>query len=204
MGRVYLIRHGETDSNTQKRFQGRIDIPLNPNGMSQVGCLTEFMKEKKLDAIYCSSMLRARMTAAPLAMSHNMGYKPLELLQEVSFGDWEGLSFDEISTRWPKEMQTFFTNPGEWVPPNGETFPEVAERCQKAFDMIFAEQGHDKNIAIVSHGGIIRVQLCLLLGMPLNNLWRLGVHNVSVSSLTDWQGNMVVETVNDTHFCKKR
>lgn len=203
MGRVYLIRHGETDSNSQKRFQGRIDIPLNAKGMGQVGCLERFMKGKKLDAIYSSSMLRARMTAAPLAMSHNLGYKPMELLQEVSFGQWEGLSFDEISKRWPDELNAFLTRPGDWVPPGGETFAQVAERCQKAFDQIFAEQGHDKNIAIVSHGGIIRVQLCLLLGMPLNNLWRIGVHNVSVSSLTDWQGNMVVETVNDTHFCDR-
>ena len=203
MGRVYLIRHGETDSNTQKRFQGRIDIPLNARGMSQVGCLTEFMAGKKLDAVYSSSMLRACMTAAPLAMSHNLAYKPMELLQEVSFGDWEGLSFDEIEKRWPKELHAFLTRPGEWIPPNGETFAQVAARCQKAFDKIFAEQGHDKNIAIVSHGGIIRVQLCLLLGMPLNNLWRIGVHNVSVSTLTDWQGNMVVEIVNDTHFNKR-
>lgn len=200
MGKIYLIRHGETDSNKGHRFQGRMNLPLNVKGMQQVAGLVEHMQKLPVDAIYCSSMLRACMTAAPVAMSKNMAYHPLDLLQEVSFGDWEGLEYGEINRRWPKEMEAFLTRPGEWIPPHGESFHDVEKRCAKAFDYIFAREGHEKNIAIVSHGGIIRVQLCMLLGIPLNNLWKLSVHNVSVSTLNDWQGNMVAEVINDTHF----
>lgn len=200
MGKIYLIRHGETDSNKGHRFQGRMNLPLNAKGMQQVAGLVEHMQKLPVDAIYCSSMLRACMTAAPVAMSKNMAYHPLDLLQEVSFGDWEGLEYGEINRRWPKEMEAFLTRPGEWIPPHGESFHDVEKRCAKAFDYIFAHEGHEKNIAIVSHGGIIRVQLCMLLGIPLNNLWKLSVHNVSVSTLNDWQGNMVAEVINDTHF----
>lgn len=203
MGKIYLIRHGETDSNKGHRFQGRLDLPLNAKGLRQAECLAAYLQQQPVDRIYCSSMLRACMTAAPLALSKNLAYQPLSLLQEVSFGAWEGLEYSEINRRWPKELDAFLSRPDEWIPPQGESFREVAARCQQAFDYIFAREGHDKNIAIISHGGIIRVQLCLLLGMPLNNLWRLSVHNVSVSTLNDWQGNIIVETVNDAHFVRR-
>lgn len=202
MGKIYLIRHGETDSNKGHRFQGRMNLPLNPKGMQQSALLAQYMQHLPVDAVYCSSMLRACMTAAPLAMQKNIAYHPLELLQEVSFGAWESLEYSEITKRWPKEMEAFLTRPGEWIPPQGESFHDAAHRCREAFDYIFAREGHEKNIAIVSHGGIIRVQLSMILGMPLNNLWKLSVHNVSISTVNDWQGNMVVETVNDAHFAK--
>ncbi len=202
MGKIYLIRHGETDSNKGHRFQGRMNLPLNSKGMQQSALLEQYMQHLPVDAVYCSSMLRACMTAAPLAMQKNIAYHPLELLQEVSFGAWEGLEYSEITKRWPKEMEAFLTRPGEWIPPQGESFHDAAQRCREAFDYIFAREGHEKNIAIVSHGGIIRVQLSMILGMPLNNLWKLSVHNVSISTVNDWQGNMVVEAINDAHFAK--
>lgn len=200
MGKIFLIRHGETDSNKSHRFQGRLDNPLNAEGIQQAERLVEFMKEQKIDVVYSSSVKRARMTADKLAASHGLEVKPMDLLKEVSFGDWEGLEYNEINKRWPEEMNLFLTKPGEWMPPNGESFVQVEERCKAAFEQIFAEQGHDKNIAIVSHGGIVRVQLCLLLDIPLNNLWKLAVHNVSVTTLVDWNGSLVLERMNDNSF----
>ena len=200
MGKIYLIRHGETDSNKGHRFQGQMDLPLNGTGLAQARQMARYMANKSIDVIYCSSMLRACMTAAELALSKNLAYRPLDLLKEISFGDWEGLEYGEINRRWPKEMDAFLRRPAEWEPPNGETFAAAQQRCRLAFEKIFAEQGHDKNIAIVSHGGIIRLQLCLALGIPLNNLWRLSVYNVSVSTLSDWQGSLCVDTMNVADF----
>lgn len=204
MGKIFLIRHGETDSNKGHRFQGRLDNPLNEAGIQQAERLAEFMKEQKIDAVYSSSMKRARMTAEKLATAYGLDVKPMDLLQEVSFGAWEGLEYNEINKRWPEEMNLFLTKPGEWMPPNGESFEQVKERCKIAFEQIFAEQGHDKDIAIVSHGGIIRVQLCLLLDIPLNNLWKLAVHNASVTTLVDWNGSLVLEQMNDNSFLEQQ
>ncbi len=200
MVKIYLIRHGQTDSNSGGQFQGRIDNPLNRKGIGQAEKLARFMRDVPLDAVYCSSLLRARMTAAPLAMSHNLPYRPMEELEEVSFGRWEGAGFKEIYARWPEEMTTFLTRPGDWTPPGGETFAQVQQRCERALRRILAEQGDGRSIAIVSHGGIIRVQLCGILGMPLNNLWRISLDNVSVTTVCSWDGSMSVEGVNDTHF----
>ena len=104
MGKIYLIRHGETDSNLGHKFQGQMDLPLNATGLDQARHMAAYMANKKIDCIYSSSMLRARMTAAELAMSRNMAYRSMDLLKEISFGDWEGLEYAEITARWPKEM----------------------------------------------------------------------------------------------------
>lgn len=200
MGRIYLIRHGQTDSNSGGQFQGRIDNPLNRAGMEQVRRMTSFMHSVRLDAVYCSSLLRARMTAAPLAMDHNLAYRPMEELEEICFGLWEGVSFREIHSRWPREMTAFLTTPADWTPPGGESLAQVKRRCDLAMEKILAEQGSGRNIAVISHGGIIRVQLCSILGMPLNNIWKVSLGNVSVTTISNWDGNMGVECINDCHF----
>lgn len=200
MGRIFLIRHGQTDSNSGQMFQGQMDTSLNALGHSQSRQMAEYMKRFKIDAIYCSSMLRARQTCAPLAMAQGLAYHPLDLLKEVSFGDWEGVPFTEIHKIDPEGMTTFLERPGDFTPPKGETFAEAQQRWLKALDYIVEREGHDKNIAIVSHGGIIRLQICSFLGIPLNNLWKMAIRNVSVSTISDWQGNYMVENVNDDHF----
>ncbi len=200
MGKIYLIRHGETDSNKGHQFQGSMDWPLNAAGMAQATQMAEYMKQYDLDAIYTSSMLRAKMTAAQLAMAKNMSYQSVDLLKELSFGDWEGLSFHEIQRRWPDEMNNFLNRPSAWVPPHGETFHSAQVRSIKGLEYIFAQQGHDKNIAIIAHGGIIRLLLSHILGLPLDNVWRLNIYNVSVTKISDWQGSLVVDAINITDF----
>lgn len=202
MGRIYLIRHGQTDSNAGKSFQGRIDNPLNAVGLDQAEQMAEYMSQLPIDAIYCSSLLRAKQTAEALSKRCNLPCKPMDLLQETSFGEWEGKSFDELWKKYPKEMGIFMTTPGDWTPPGGISFLESQERCKQALKLILEEQGHDKNIAIVAHGGIIRVMLCTLLQCPLNSLWKLSIHNVSVSTIINWDGNMIADTINDYHFLK--
>ena len=200
MGKIYLIRHGETDSNLGHKFQGQMDLPLNGTGLAQAQKMAAYMAEKKIDAIYSSSMLRALMTTSKLAMAKNLPYRSLDLLKEISFGDWEGLEYNDIQARWPQEMYNFLHCPSKWQPPHGENFAAAMERCRLAFEQIFAEQGYDKNIAIVSHGGIIRLQLCLVLGIPLDNLWKLRVYNVSVSTLN---GSLCVDSMNVADFLAK-
>ena len=200
MGRIYLIRHGQTDSNAGRSFQGRIDNPLNELGLDQARQMAEYVKTLEIDAIYSSSMLRARQTAEVLAEKCGLVNQPMDLLQEISFGQWEGRSFARLWEESPKEMGIFMTTPADYTPPEGESLAQAQARCEKALAQILEKEGHDKNIAIVSHGGIIRLQLCSLLNCPLNSLWRFSVHNVSVSTISDWDGNLIADTLNDYHF----
>ena len=92
MGRLYLIRHGETDSNKSFRFQGQTDIELNEKGLAQAELLAEHFKNIRLDAVYSSSLTRARQTAAPLAAVHGLEVQQVEDIKEIAFGKWEGLT----------------------------------------------------------------------------------------------------------------
>ena len=97
MGRLYLIRHGETDSNKSFRFQGQTDIELNEKGLAQAELLAEHFKNIRLDAVYSSSLTRARQTAAPLAAVHGLEVQPVEDIKEIAFGEWEGLTYNQIN-----------------------------------------------------------------------------------------------------------
>lgn len=200
MSKIYLIRHGETPSNSGKRFQGQMNVQLNATGIMQAKKMAEFMKDKHIDVIYASPLLRASTTAAQLAMAKNMPYKILDDIKEINFGDWEGKLYSEIYDKEPEEFDKFLICPGDWTPPNGESFVDAMERVKRAYKFLAEEVGHDKDIALVSHGGNIRLQLCMLLGIPINNMWKMSLNNVSVTTVTDWDGNYIVESINDFHF----
>ena len=110
MGKIYLIRHGETEANKTFQFQGHIDNPLNSKGLCQAAALGQHYENIVLDEIYSSSMQRARQTAAPLAEAHGLTVQPLDELKEVCFGEWEGLSYDEIKEKWSDQLELFFLN----------------------------------------------------------------------------------------------
>ena len=199
MGKIYLIRHGETEANKTFQFQGHVDNPLNSKGLCQAAALGQHYENIVLDEIYSSSMQRARQTAAPLAEAHGLTVQPLDELKEVCFGEWEGLSYDEIKAKWSDQLELFFKQPAQCRMPGGESFDDVALRVRSVCEDLF-KNNSDKNIAIVSHGGVIRVQLCLLLGLDINKLWMFGVHNASTTCIGKWQDRFTIEYVNDTHY----
>lgn len=202
MGRIYLIRHGQTNSNSGKMFQGQLNTPLNGNGLDQAYQMAAYMQKLPVDVIYCSSLVRAVMTAAPLAMAKNMPYKTESLLKEVSFGAWEGVSFAQLHREHGEEMRTFLERPGDFTPPRGESFAQAQKRCVQGLQNILAREGHDKNIAIVTHGGIIRLLVCYFMDIPLNSLWKMAIRNVSVTTIYDGGGAFMLETLDDDHFLK--
>lgn len=200
MGKLYLIRHGQTDSNTVRRFQGRINTGLNAVGIEQAQKLAEYFCDKPLHAIYCSPLKRAQSTAEALAAIKNLPVYSMEMLQEISFGGWEGLCYSEIAEKWPEEIKLFYENPELCLPPDGETFGKVQERAIKALRQILQEQGEDKDVAVVSHGGVIRTQICALLDIPLSNFWRLNIHNASTTCFSVWDGHFTAEVINGCHY----
>ena len=105
--KLYLIRHGQTDWNIEQRIQGQQDIPLNDTGRAQARCLTQAMKEKKLDAIYTSPQIRAYATAGAVAGNRPIPVVALPWLMEINYGDWEGKTAKELL----KKMGTA-TKPG--------------------------------------------------------------------------------------------
>jgi broad specificity phosphatase PhoE len=151
MTELILIRHGKTDWNIEGRYQGQSDVPLNPSGLKQAEELAQELRHEAINAIFSSDLARARQTAQIL--SHING-APLYLdrrLREIHQGEWEGMLFDHIRTRYTKAFEERLRDPLQVAPPGGETVGQVRERVLEATHEIITEYPHGL-VAIVSHG----------------------------------------------------
>jgi probable phosphoglycerate mutase len=146
---LYLVRHGETDWNLQRRIQGRTDIPLNDTGKAQAAASADLLARRPWDGIYTSPLSRAAETAGIIARRIGLSMPDTdERLVERNYGEAEGLSFAEIEARFP----------GDTVVPGREERHAVAERVLPVLLRLAADHP-EQNLIIVSHGGVIRAVL---------------------------------------------
>jgi len=184
--RIWLVRHGLTDWNTQQRFCGHSDVPLSAQGRVQARWLAQRLQEEKISTIYTSDLARARETAEIIA-SRRTQEVPVNLSaawREIDFGAWEGLTYAEIAERF-KDQLGFFTDPVQYSPLGGESLAYVLQRVQAELAVI-ACSGNlpvEGDLVIVSHGGPLRVLLCSLLGVPLERQWQLRLDPGSLSAI---------------------
>ncbi len=155
--RVLLIRHGVTDWNIERRWQGVVDVPLNDEGRRQAQLLADHLKAHSIDAIYSSDLARAWDTAVVIGQGVGVPPQADQRLRETNAGVFQGLTGDEVNRRYPRELAQFNSNYMDFVIPNGESQRQVQTRAYAAFQEIVARGG--KEIALVSHGGTIRMLL---------------------------------------------
>ena len=129
MAKLYLIRHGETDYNNAMRFQGRTDILLNQKGIEQAEKAAEFFRDIPLQAIYTSSLKRARTTAEIIGKVKGLEPQATDALQEMSFGIWENMNSKDIQKKYAKEWKDFFASPATTTIPQGECMLDVQKRA---------------------------------------------------------------------------
>lgn len=178
--KLYLIRHGQTDWNLQKRIQGRQDIPLNAAGQAQALLLAGAMKKHPVTVIYSSPQLRAMDTARAITAVWNVPVRPLPQLAEISYGDWEGRTSQEIMDTDRELYEAWWKHPAGVAPPGGETLAQVDKRCEKAWDIIRRSTKGDT--AVVAHGGTLAHFIVhLLKGLP--DAKELVVSNVSITTI---------------------
>lgn len=200
--RIYLVRHGETSWNAGGKFQGHSDIPLSDVGRQQAKALAKRLQGHKIDAVYSSDLSRARETAEIIAEPHRLTVNYLPELREINFGQWEGLTYKEISESFGEISKRWWSNPLTTAIPAGEKLQQVADRCNKALAEI-VKKHPGETVVIAAHGGVIRVIVGTLLGMDLNHFWKLKMDNVSLSIL-EYHGfeQGVLELYNDTGHIK--
>ena len=170
--RILFIRHGETDYNREGRLQGQQDIPLNPKGREQASSvgrnLRRFAAEEidRLEAAHAflsSPLLRTRetMERARAAMGLNPGgYTVRDVLTELTFGDWEGLTWPEVEASDPAGAAARAADKWRFTPPNGESYAALAERLRP-----WAE-GLEGDVFVAAHGGVARALMHLIADLP--------------------------------------
>ena len=151
--KLYLIRHGQTMWNLEGKIQGRTDIPLNEKGIEQARRLSKAMESRPVTAVFSSPLKRALETAGIVADKKKLPVIQVPELEEVDFGLWEGLTWQEISAAYPEDFALWDKNPADHTPTGGELRENCRKRCEKAMNFIFNQAEGD--IAIVAHGGIL-------------------------------------------------
>lgn len=195
--KIYLIRHGETDQNKRKCLQGRSDIELNEYGRELAYKTAEGLKDVNFDIIFTSPLKRARETAEIIRGNRNIPMICEELIQEISFGEYEGLCYGKEDYSIPdKNFMNFFEKPQEYqIPPKGESFEEILRRTGGFLQgLMQKEEYKDKTILLSTHGCALKALLANVRGLPLSEFWGEGVHKncaVSLVVVEDGQATVV-------------
>ena len=200
--KIYIIRHGQTAWNVEKRLQGRSDIPLNEYGVQLAKVTASAFRGISFDRIYTSPLLRARQTAEIIAKSKGLPVLADDRLIEMSFGDGEGISLAEINTNPELTIYSFLHSPADYVPSvTGESFEQLYERCRDFIhNVILPAEQSCQSIAIVSHGALIRGLIHCINNRPTENFWQTIHRNCSVSLVTCEKGKLTLVEEAKTYY----
>ena len=203
MTKIILLRHGETEWNRLGKYQGQSDIALSEKGRCQAQTLAAHFPVRTLQAAYASDLQRAMETARVATSSFGCTVTAEPRLREVNFGDWEGLTYAQISAGWPEAMEKFFQLPDLLEIPHGETFAEVQQRAMAALEEIAAAH-EGATVLAAAHGAVNRTILAGVLHMPLRYIWSLRQDNTAVNILRYEEGRWLLELMNSTAHLQQR
>ena len=180
--RIVLVRHGETNWNSEGRFQGQIDIPLNNNGKNQASAAGSFLKNIQIDKAFSSSMSRPTETAELILKHHPQVNLQLEKnLVEIGHGLWEGKLESEIEKEWSDLLKRWQSSPENVQMPEGENIKEVWIRSVKCWENICKTLKPDETALVVAHDAVNKTILCHLLGLNESNIWAIKQSNGGIT-----------------------
>jgi len=179
---IYLIRHGETVANREGIFRGRLDFPLNENGLIQAEALAEELKRVEFAAIFSSPLTRAVQTAEAIARRHNLTPIIDDGFQNINLGIWQGKDKGEVKRDFPELWRLWDEEPENLLVPGGERLADVRRRAKRSLDRI-VEDYKGKKIAVVSHRSVLKCLLAEILNMKENYFWKFHFDTASYSIL---------------------
>lgn len=185
--RLYLVRHGITLWNREMRMQGHTDIALDEEGRLQAALLAARLaaSERPPRSVWSSDLQRAQATAAAIAQACRVELQVTSLLRETMLGDWEGLTAEEIEARGDGSLLALYRRDSfTHRPPGAETMAAAWERLLCAGKTIRAACPAE-DIAVVGHGGSLRILVCEALGAPPTSIRSLWLDNASLSVIEE-------------------
>ena len=192
--KIYLMRHGETDWNKERRMQGWTDIPLNEFGLDLARKTAEGLKDVTFDAVFSSPLQRASVTANMIAANSNMTAETDRRLLEINFGIGDGQCFDQPKKDPNHPLHDFFMHPEKYIPADGaESFQDALARLEDFFrEKVIPLEGSCENVLVVAHGALNRCLLNKLEGNPMEDFWNIALPNCAVSILSCEDGKLSI------------
>ena len=198
---IYIVRHGLTEWNKLKKLQGAADVPLAKEGILLAEKTGEALRDVKFDICFTSPLSRAKQTAEYVLGKRDVPIIPDKRIQEMSFGEFEGLCCREEGWNIPDPgFRNFFNAPEVYQPPKGgESFEEVRARLNNFLEELYQkEELQDKNVLLSTHGAALCGILSLMKGLPISGYWQQGVHKncaVSIAEVKDGKIEILQENV---------
>jgi len=187
---IILIRHGETEWNSQQRMQGHSNSDLSSVGQAQIQALGQWMKNLPFDLIYSSDSLRAKQTAESITQFSGHELQIDQRLREKNLGVFEGLTSEEARERHPEVFRLFKTAGSKYVIDEGESTQQLQDRALEIVNEIRIKHPEER-VLLVTHGGFIRVVMKHSLGLSLETPTRFLIRNTGVFRLV-WEDKWLV------------
>jgi probable phosphoglycerate mutase len=195
---LYLVRHGQTDASLANRFCGRIDPPLNATGQAMAAALAARYGREGWAEIVASPLLRTRQTAEPTARAADLAVTLDDALVEIAYGEWDGRAEAEVERDDAARFAAWAAHPGRVAPPGGETGAQIATRALAAVERIRARHQSGK-VLVVSHKATLRVLICALLGIDVDDFRARIAQKVCAVSIIDFrQAGPLLQVLGDT------
>ncbi len=195
--KIYLVRHGETEWNSTNRFQGSTDVPLSQHGIEQAKKVANKLKNYNIEAIASSDLSRALDTAKELANIINVDIQLNPGLRELSFGEWEGLTAEEILKLYGENYTTWRTTPTKAVLPVEGSLEAASKRGLKALNEV-VNNNLGKTIAVFAHASIIKSTILAAIDADLDLYNKFWLGNTAISILEYRDDKYILSMLNDT------
>ncbi len=192
MGRVLLVRHGESELNRDGIFYGNLDPKLTKKGREQATKLKEVLKNYNYDKVYSSDLIRARETAE-IINSKNIEISCTPKIRELNFGIFEGMKYEEIKKKYPKEEKLWREEWKTFSYITGESVEAMQNRCVEFLEEVRSEE---KDILIVAHWGVINSILSHYMIGNLDGYWKFATENCALTILNFNNNFPVLEGMN--------
>lgn len=177
---LFLIRHAEVAQPYQQVFGGRIDMELSPRGHRQAEALAAWVKPGSIQAAYASPMRRVQQTLLPLLKAGLPAPVIVQDLREVDFGDWTGHTWNEVSEKFGVSAFQWLDQLEADAIPGAESGARLRARLHPVLKRILANHP-GQSVAVVCHGGVIRMLLSILFDLPFS---RMSMFEVDYASIT--------------------
>lgn len=193
---IWMIRHGQTTLNRQRRYQGATDAPLTEYGRQQAMALALRLRRLPFSVAIVSPCRRARDTAALIVGERGIVLIDDERWREAHHGCWEGLTYRDVCERFPDEARRRMADPLHGRPAGGESLAEVAERVATAWAALLREHAGER-VLLVTHATPIQLVLCALNDLAPTAHWRWRIDLGSLTAIDSYNGVPIIRMVNE-------
>jgi len=193
--RLFVVRHGETAWSRERRFAGSRDVALEPEGLRQCEAVARALASQVVAAVYASPLERARASAELIAKPHRLPVEIDPAFGEMAFGEWEGLTREEVAARFPAAYEEWRHAPHLVRIAGGETLSQVAERARGAVQALAATHTGE-TIVLVTHAIVTRLIVLDALGLGPERLWTVDATPAGITEIEYEPGWATVHRMN--------